>query len=74
MAEISSKPVRCPDNGTCHHGCESGNCFRVGFCGPLSGVFPHNQWPEDLRFDEEAHLTHLDKMAGLARQKETSAA
>lgn len=35
----------CPDGGTCHHRCRAG-CFRVQTCGPLSGVFPGDVWPE----------------------------
>ena len=48
---------KCPDGGTCHHGCWSTRqeeapvherrkpCFRVLGCGPLSGVFPGDAWP-----------------------------
>lgn len=39
----------CPDGGVCHHWCADGPCFRVGSCGPLSGVFPGDQWPAALR-------------------------
>lgn len=38
----------CPDGGTCHHLCEVGRCFRVQCCGPLSGVFAGNQWPQHI--------------------------
>lgn len=41
----------CPDGGTCHHECpgESAiSCSRVRSCGPLSGVFPGDRWPEDM--------------------------
>lgn len=38
----------CPDDGTCHHGCPAG-CFRVTFAGPLSGVYPGDRWPADVR-------------------------
>lgn len=38
---------RCPDDGTCHHLCES-SCYRVFCCGPLSGVFPGDEWPADV--------------------------
>jgi hypothetical protein len=37
----------CPDGGTCHHNCAD-SCFRVGSCGPLSGVFPNDDWPADV--------------------------
>lgn len=36
---------RCPDDGTCHHRCDTPACFRVQYCGPLSGVYFDNQWP-----------------------------
>lgn len=41
----------CPDGGSCHHLCamRSVTCFRVRYCGPLSGVFPGNIWPEAIR-------------------------
>jgi hypothetical protein len=39
---------RCPDDGKCHHGCLAG-CFRVNYCGPLSGVYPGDNWPEGVR-------------------------
>jgi NTP pyrophosphatase (non-canonical NTP hydrolase) len=43
----------CPDGGTCHHLCrQDGSCFRVRYCGPLSGVFPGDSWPEDVRAAE----------------------
>ncbi len=35
----------CPDEGTCHHECGHGPCFRVLSCEPLSGVFPGDRWP-----------------------------
>jgi len=49
-ADKRQPPVdgKCPDGGTCHHGCFS-SCFRVEFCAPLSGVFPRNRWPRRLR-------------------------
>lgn len=34
----------CPDGGACHHSC-AGPCFRVQSCGPLSGVYPDDEWP-----------------------------
>lgn len=40
---------RCPDDGRCHHSCTSDDyCFRVRTCGPLSGVFPNDEWPDDV--------------------------
>jgi hypothetical protein len=39
----------CPDGGTCHHSCTRPTCFRVEHCGPLSGVFPGDEWPEGVR-------------------------
>lgn len=57
VAELTQRPaavlpaMSCPDGGTCHHLCSQigGGCFRVAFCGPLSGVYPDNQWPEEVR-------------------------
>jgi hypothetical protein len=41
---------RCPDGGTCHHQCRAATlCSRVIDCGPLSGVFPGDRWPEEIR-------------------------
>lgn len=41
---------RCPDGGTCHHQCAArALCFRVTECGPLSGVYPGDRWPADVR-------------------------
>lgn len=34
----------CPDGGVCLHGCTA-ECFRVGTCSPLPGVFPNDRWP-----------------------------
>jgi hypothetical protein len=40
----------CPDKGACHHSCPlAGPCFRVLYAGPLSGVFPGNEWPAEVR-------------------------
>lgn len=44
-------PARCPDEGTCHHECDDSPdpiCVRVLTCGPLSGVYPGDQWPADV--------------------------
>lgn len=38
---------RCPDAGVCHHECEVG-CWRVSNTGPLSGVYPNNEWPDSI--------------------------
>jgi len=38
---------RCPDGGACHHSCTD-KCYRVECCGPLSGVFPNDEWPDAL--------------------------
>lgn len=43
-------PTRyCPDGGKCHHQCEGAYCFRVSCCGPLSGLYENDEWPEWLR-------------------------
>ena len=42
--------LRCPDDGACHHECPSlAQCFRVLCCGPLSGVYPNDEWSPDIR-------------------------
>jgi hypothetical protein len=39
--------VMCPDMGVCGHYCRPGTeCFRTVHCGPLSGVFPNDEWPQ----------------------------
>lgn len=38
---------RCPDAGHCHHDCVVG-CWRVENAGPLSGVYPNNEWPASV--------------------------
>ena len=40
----------CPDGGACHHGCDA-ECFRVLYCGPLSDVFPSDEWPSAIVAD-----------------------
>ena len=42
---------QCPDGGTCHHECAIQDCFRVACCGPLSGVYPNDQWPASVVLD-----------------------
>lgn len=51
---MSAPERRCPDDGTCHHGCDASSCYRVRSCGPLSGVYERDEWPLDVRarFDE----------------------
>lgn len=44
----------CPDAGTCHHGCGERGCFRVTHCGPLSGVYQGDEWPEAIKAVEAA--------------------
>ena len=67
----------CPDGGTCHHDCND-QCWRVGACGPLSGVYPDDDWPADVMDEhapgqrkEEAQqlIDTMDKMAIELRQK-----
>lgn len=43
-----SVPMVCPDGGACHHECAPVSCFRVGSCGPLSGVYPGDRWPASV--------------------------
>jgi len=41
--------AKCPDDGTCHHDCDAeGPCWRVLACGPLSGVYPGDEWPIEI--------------------------
>lgn len=48
----------CPDSGKCNHECTiSEMCFRVEACAPLGGVFPKNEWPEEVINTERARLT-----------------
>lgn len=47
----------CPDGGACHHRCvrdgrdptKGRPCWRVRTCGPLSNVFPGDDWPEETK-------------------------
>lgn len=50
----------CPDGGTCHHTCER-VCFRVDGCGPLSGVYPDDQWPDDVKRQHGAPVEAEDE-------------
>ena len=63
-----SVPGKCPDGGTCHSvgdECAS-SCYRVACCEPLSGVFPGDVWPENVKRaaavsqDEDLMLDALD--------------
>lgn len=52
----------CPDGGTCHHEC-TGPCFRVQHCAPLSGVYPRDQWPEEVKDgNRDPHLPRTDSL------------
>jgi len=46
---------RCPDGGKCHHDCLVG-CWRVGNAGPLSDVYPNDEWPESVTGDLDLDL------------------
>lgn len=43
---------KCPDGGVCHHRCDESDypltCWRVATCGPLSNVFPNDEWPPEI--------------------------
>lgn len=43
---IRADPSGCPDGGRCHHLCGRTECFRVRTCGPLSGTYPDDEWPD----------------------------
>jgi hypothetical protein len=38
----------CPDRARCHHRCPLNACYRVRTCGPVSGVFPRDEWPPEI--------------------------
>lgn len=67
---------RCSDGGRCHHDCGLlGACSRVNGSGPLSGVYPGNEWPREVLAAEamraggatiEARLARQDKLQALA--------
>jgi hypothetical protein len=54
---LRAEKGRCPDDGTCHHGCHEnygGACWRVFNAGPLSAAhFPNDEWPELIRQAEQ---------------------
>lgn len=58
-------PMRCPDEGRCHHGCGK-RCWRVSTCGPLSGVFPDDQWPAEVEAKHIPRARLLDRLADAA--------
>lgn len=47
----NSYKKQCPDGAVCNHDCES-RCFRVDNCGPLSGVYPDDEWPSEMSAEE----------------------
>jgi len=51
----AGKRKKCPDGGTCHHECKD-KCWRVSYCGPLSGVFPNDDWPSDIKIEHKDGL------------------
>lgn len=52
LEERDSLLQRCPDGGKCHHRCRD-RCWRVIHCGPLSGVYPGDDWPDEIRKQHE---------------------
>ena len=56
----------CPDGGKCHHGCHHYGCKRVVQSGPLSGVYPNDEWPAWLRelMAEEAYVDSIREDRG----------
>jgi hypothetical protein len=71
---------RCPDGGKCHHECKGGYCWRVKTCGPLSGVYPNDEWPPSVKkahscvcHDGEEHCPlHGRNMTKPAHHKKTT--
>jgi hypothetical protein len=55
---VPEPPRRCPDAGRCHHGCTWG-CWRVGNCGPSSGVYEDDEWPVDVYALNSASDGHI---------------
>lgn len=47
MEEVTPQRRACPDDGTCHHGCES-SCWRVSTCLPLTAS-GWDDWPADVK-------------------------
>lgn len=54
----------CPDGGRCWHTCplveggpegKGAPCWRVTHSGPLSGVFPDDRWPDDVKAEHDRH-------------------
>lgn len=54
-----SAPRKCPDAGTCHHGCDKSSCYRVRTCCPLSDVYSDDDWPAEVvaQFGEHYDVT-----------------
>ena len=51
--ELATGEGLCPDGGRCHgHSaagrdlCKAGTCYRVHHCGPMSGVYQGDMWPD----------------------------
>jgi len=59
---------RCPDDGRCHHDCGAGPCFRVRYCGPLTGVYRDDVWPDYVILTEQVRAARLDR-AQLEQQR-----
>ncbi|QWY81954.1 hypothetical protein SEA_SICARIUS2_49 [Arthrobacter phage Sicarius2] len=57
-----SEQKSCPDDGRCWHECVD-RCFRVNNCGPLSGVFDGNEWPDDIKTQHAERK--IDVVAGM---------
>lgn len=43
----------CPDRGACHHRCEAPVCYRVVAAGPVSGYYPDDVWPHQVRMEHD---------------------
>lgn len=39
----------CPDEAGCNHECGQSSCWRVKHGGPLSGLFPNDEWPAQIQ-------------------------
>lgn len=64
-----SEKRTCPDDGTCHHDCGDGTCWRVRNAEPLSGVFAGDRWPPRVveRFSADDGVERVeDALVGAA--------
>ncbi len=55
---MSINKRRCSmDGGTCHHGCDVGECFRSSTCVPLTS--PHEGFPQRGKYEAKIESTRV---------------